>query len=97
MPNFLFVEPVTRASTLVPREHYSLVSKTAGFLNYPQTKGYTKKEKCIPSGSLKHQRIQDPPLVIGYEAARWKEKGKEHICLIGSTSPPKQTCPLRTK
>ena len=81
MLNFLFVEPVTRASTLVPREHYFLVSKTAGFLNYPRTKGYTKNEKCIPSGSFKHQRIRDPPLVIGCKAARWKEKGEEHICL----------------
>ena len=27
MLNFLFVEPVTRASTLVPRQHYFLVSK----------------------------------------------------------------------
>ena len=97
MLNFLFVEPVTRASTLVPHQHYFSVSKTADFLNYPQTKGCTKKEKCIPSGSFKHQRIRDPPLVIGCEAAKWKEKGEEHMCLIGTRSPPKQTCPLRTK
>ena len=38
MVNFLFVETVTRALTLVPRQHYFLVSKTADFLNYPQTK-----------------------------------------------------------
>ena len=95
--NFLFVEPVTRASTLVPHQHYFSVSKTADFLNYPQTKGCTKKEKCIPSGSFKHQRIRDPPLLIGCEAAKWKEKGEEHMCLIGTRSPPKQTCPLRTK
>ena len=35
--NFLFVEPLTRVSTLVPRQHYFLVSKTADFLKYPQT------------------------------------------------------------
>ena len=97
MLNFLFVKPVTRASTLVPHQNYFLVSKRADFLNYPRTKGYTRKEKCIPSGSFKHQRIRDPPLVIGCEAARWKEKGEEHICLIGNRSPPKQTCQLRTK
>ena len=47
MVNFLVVEPVTRALTLVPHQHYFLVSKlkTADFLNYPQTKGYIKKGK----------------------------------------------------
>ena len=85
------------ASTLVPHQHYFSVSKTADFFNYPQTKGCTKKEKCIPSGSFKHQRIRDPHLLIGCEAAKWKEKGEEHMCLIGTRSPPKQTCPLRTK
>ena len=87
--NFLFVEPVTRASTLVPRQHYFLVSKTADFLNYSKTNGYIKKEKCIPSGSFKHQRIPDPSLVIGCEVAKWKEKWEENICLISTRSPPK--------
>ena len=97
MLNFLFVEPITRASTLVPCQHYFSVSKTADFLKYPQTKGYAKKEKCIPFGSFKHHRIRDPPLETGCEAAKWKEKGEEHIWLIGTRSPPKQTCPLRAK
>ena len=98
MANFRFVESVTRAFlTLVPRQHYFLVSKTVDFLNYLQAKGYTRKEKCIPSGSFKHHKIRDPPLVIGCEAAKWKEKREDNICLIGTRSPPKQTFPLRTK
>ena len=87
--NFLFCGACNESlDSCAASTDFFLVSKTAIFLNYPQTKGYTKKEKCIPSGCFKHQRIRDPPLVIGCEAAKWKEKGEDNICLISNRSPP---------
>ena len=55
-----------RASSLVLCQYYFLVSKTADILNYPQRQKATqKKKKYIPSRSFKHERIWDPPLLIG--------------------------------